>query len=217
MSLPHPVVVTGASTGIGRATTRALVERGVRVYPTVRREADAAELRTELGEWAVKRSYAEFAAADAQRAGEFQTLARKHGVPTPRAVTTRDGRYGHPVAGTLGMPAKQFFLWNVIGALLWTDGIILVGYLLAQQIYDAIGDKIDRYILPVVVLIVFLSVLPILIEMWRERKAKKAGAGVGAAESIAVVGVATVAGVADAIHDAVDDDEPRDHRPRHSA
>lgn len=50
MSLPHPVVVTGASTGIGRATTTALVERGLRVFPTVRREADAAELRTELGE-----------------------------------------------------------------------------------------------------------------------------------------------------------------------
>lgn len=50
MSLPHPVVVTGASTGIGRATAAALVEHGVRVFPTVRREADAAALRTEMGE-----------------------------------------------------------------------------------------------------------------------------------------------------------------------
>ncbi len=42
----------------------------------------------------------------------------------------------NPVAGTLGMPARQFFLWNVVGAILWTDGILLVGYLLAKQIYD---------------------------------------------------------------------------------
>src|SRR5688500_8444203 len=52
----------------------------------------------------------------------------------------------NPVAGTLGMPAKQFFLWNVVGAILWTDGIILVGYFLAERIAAAVGDKIDRYI-----------------------------------------------------------------------
>ncbi len=40
----------------------------------------------------------------------------------------------NPVAGMLGMPAKQFLMWNVIGAILWTDGIILAGYLLAAQI-----------------------------------------------------------------------------------
>ena len=111
----------------------------------------------------------------------------------------------NPVAGTLGMPAKQFFLWNVIGAILWTDGIILVGYLLAQQIYDAIGDKIDRYILPVVVLIVFLSVLPILIELIRERKHKKK-----AATAVAVVAAATVAGVVETVREHVDDDDHPD-------
>ncbi|HWS37243.1 MAG TPA: DedA family protein [Actinoplanes sp.] len=106
----------------------------------------------------------------------------------------------NPVAGTLGMPAKQFFVWNVVGAILWTDGIILIGYLLAQQIYDLVGDHIDRYILPVVVLIVLISVLPIGIELLRERKAKKNGTHTGPeiAESFGVVGAATVAGVADA-------------------
>jgi thiamine kinase-like enzyme len=58
-------------------------------------------LRTERGHWAVKRSYWEFAAADAQRAGEFQNLARAHGVPTPAAMTTRTGDYGLDIAGTL--------------------------------------------------------------------------------------------------------------------
>src|SRR5688572_25365401 len=43
----------------------------------------------------------------------------------------------NPVAGTLGMPAKKFFVWNVVGAILWTDGIILIGHMLAEQIYNA--------------------------------------------------------------------------------
>ncbi len=108
----------------------------------------------------------------------------------------------NPVAGTLGMPAKQFFLWNVIGAILWTDGIILVGYLLAERIYAAIGEKIDRYILPVVLLIIFVSVLPILIELIRERKHKKK-----AATAVAVVAAATVAGVVETVREHVDDDD----------
>lgn len=43
-------VVTGASSGIGLATCRLLVERGHRVFATVRRPEDAASLRGELGE-----------------------------------------------------------------------------------------------------------------------------------------------------------------------
>lgn len=41
------VVVTGASTGIGRETARRLVAAGFRVFGTVRREEDAAVLRAE--------------------------------------------------------------------------------------------------------------------------------------------------------------------------
>jgi thiamine kinase-like enzyme len=58
-------------------------------------------LVSDRGVWAVKRSYGEFPAADAQRAGVFQNLAREHGVPTPVAVTTAAGHYGEEVAGTL--------------------------------------------------------------------------------------------------------------------
>lgn len=119
----------------------------------------------------------------------------------------------NPVAGTLGMPARQFLLWNIVGAILWTDGIILIGYLLAQQIYDAIGDQIDHYILPVVALVVLISILPILIEILRERRAKKRNPSEpGPATAIGVVAAATVAGIADAVHDEVED-----HKPRHSA
>jgi membrane-associated protein len=80
----------------------------------------------------------------------------------------------NPVAGVLGMPAKTFLLWNVVGGILWTDGIILAGWALAKQIRDVIPDgQIDKYILPAVALIVFISILPILIEVIRERRNKR--------------------------------------------
>lgn len=43
------VVVTGASTGIGRATAGVLTKAGYRVFGSVRKQEDGAQLRTELG------------------------------------------------------------------------------------------------------------------------------------------------------------------------
>jgi NAD(P)-dependent dehydrogenase (short-subunit alcohol dehydrogenase family) len=48
--LPRAVVVTGVSTGIGRATVLELVGAGFRVFGTVRREADAESLRQQFPE-----------------------------------------------------------------------------------------------------------------------------------------------------------------------
>lgn len=44
------VVVTGASTGIGRGIAKVMTARGFRVFGSVRRQADADRLRAELGE-----------------------------------------------------------------------------------------------------------------------------------------------------------------------
>jgi NAD(P)-dependent dehydrogenase (short-subunit alcohol dehydrogenase family) len=43
------VVITGASTGIGWATAKLLLERGFRVFGSVRKQADADRLRAEFG------------------------------------------------------------------------------------------------------------------------------------------------------------------------
>jgi membrane-associated protein len=77
----------------------------------------------------------------------------------------------NPVAGMLGMPARTFFLWNVVGGVLWTDGIIFAAYLLG----DTLGENfpVDKYLLPVIAVILVLSVVPILIEFLRDRRAKK--------------------------------------------
>src|SRR6202049_711455 len=43
------VVITGASTGIGWATSKLLLDRGFRVFGSVRKQADADRLKTEFG------------------------------------------------------------------------------------------------------------------------------------------------------------------------
>jgi membrane-associated protein len=90
----------------------------------------------------------------------------------------------NPIAGVLEMPARTFFLWNVVGAILWTDGILLLGYYLAEQITRVIpADEIDKYILPVVAVIVAISVLPIVAEVWRERRKKRRARATAAASA----------------------------------
>jgi membrane-associated protein len=81
----------------------------------------------------------------------------------------------NPVAGMLHMPARRFLLWNVIGGLLWTEGVILAGYLPARKLRDTIGaTNIDKYLLPVVAVIVLLSLLPIGFEILHARRERAA-------------------------------------------
>jgi len=75
----------------------------------------------------------------------------------------------NPVVGIIGIPTKVFIFWNVLGAIVWTDGILLLGYLLGEKI----EGSIDKYLLPIIGLIIALSLLPILLEIYRERKRKK--------------------------------------------
>jgi len=75
----------------------------------------------------------------------------------------------NPVVGIIGIPTKVFILWNILGAIIWTDGILLLGYLLGEKI----EGSIDKYLLPIIGLIIALSLLPILFELYRERKRKK--------------------------------------------
>ena len=83
----------------------------------------------------------------------------------------------NPVAGVLRVPAGKFFVWNAVGGLIWTDGILLAGYYLAKQITDRIpADKLDLYILPAVAVIVLISVIPIFIEIVRTRRAARRAA-----------------------------------------
>ncbi|HEX2038853.1 MAG TPA: DedA family protein [Acidimicrobiales bacterium] len=69
------------------------------------------------------------------------------------------------VAGVGRMHYPTFVRFNVVGGLLWGVGVTLLGYVLGDTIPD-----IDKYLLPVIALIVFLSVLPILFELRKARR-----------------------------------------------
>ncbi|MSR68585.1 DedA family protein [Candidatus Saccharibacteria bacterium] len=59
------------------------------------------------------------------------------------------------IAGVGIMKYKRFFVFNVIGALLWAVGVTLLGYFAGNAIPD-----VDRYLLPIVLLIIFASIVP---------------------------------------------------------
>jgi membrane-associated protein len=72
------------------------------------------------------------------------------------------------MVGIINVPNKTFIFWNILGAIIWTDTILLLGYLLGEKI----KGSIDTYLLPIIGLIIFLSLLPIIFEVLRERKRK---------------------------------------------
>jgi membrane-associated protein len=77
----------------------------------------------------------------------------------------------NPVTGMLGLSPRRFLLWNVVGGVLWTDLVLLAGYLPARALRDTIGAaNIDTYLLPVTVAIVLVSFIPIALEIRRARR-----------------------------------------------
>jgi membrane-associated protein len=75
----------------------------------------------------------------------------------------------NPLCGIARVPAGKFFLWNVIGGILWSDGVVLLGYLLGERL----KGSIDKYILPVIAVIILLSLLPLVLEIMREVRTKR--------------------------------------------
>ena len=71
------------------------------------------------------------------------------------------------IVGVAGMSRTRFFLYNVIGAVLWGGGVTLLGAWLGQ--YAWVGKNIDL----IFVVIVLVSVLPIAIEFLRGRSARR--------------------------------------------
>jgi len=74
----------------------------------------------------------------------------------------------NPVCGVTNLDRKLFSTWNAIGAIIWTQVAIGIGYLLG----DVIKGSVNRYLYPVVVLIVLISLVPLFIEVYKERKNK---------------------------------------------
>ncbi len=85
------------------------------------------------------------------------------------------------VAGIGEMEYKRFLMFNVLGGFFWAVGVTVAGYFLAAIIG---ADNIDKYLLPIIALIVLVSVAPPAYHLWKERQAgKKEAALAEAAEA----------------------------------
>ena len=95
-----------------------------------------------------------------RRFGYAPSIVLARFVPIVRTFLT-------PMAGAARVPMSTFATWNVVGGLVWTIGLVLLGH--------AIGNVgvIRRHIDLLAVLVVLLSVLPLAIEIGRRaRKAR---------------------------------------------
>lgn len=70
------------------------------------------------------------------------------------------------VAGLGKMRYSTFLVYNIIGAVLWGIGLPIVGYFLGSTI-----PGIDKYLLPIIVGIVFVSISPGAYHMIKEYRA----------------------------------------------
>jgi membrane-associated protein len=91
--------------------------------------------------------------------GKAIVLARF--VPVVRTVL-------NPLAGIIGVPQRVFALWQVAGGLLWSIGVVLAGYWLGSHLHN-----VDHYLLPIIAVIIAVSLLPILVELVRARRASR--------------------------------------------
>jgi len=67
------------------------------------------------------------------------------------------------VAGVGAMRYPRFLAFNVVGGILWAIGLPCAGYFLGSVIPD-----VDRYLLPIILLIIAVSVAPTAFHLWRE-------------------------------------------------
>lgn len=77
------------------------------------------------------------------------------------------------VIGTAEMPYAKFLTYSVMGGLLWISTMVLAGYFLGGVIERAFNIKLEDHIEEVVIVVVFLSLLPPIIEFAKSRFGKK--------------------------------------------
>jgi membrane-associated protein len=69
------------------------------------------------------------------------------------------------------MRYRTFFTFNVVGGAIWSLAGILLGYGLGKRF-----PQLETYITPIIVLIIFLSLIPVFLEVRKSRVRAKARA-----------------------------------------
>ena len=75
----------------------------------------------------------------------------------------------NPICGVVQLDRKTFSTWNAIGAVIWTQVAIGIGYLLG----DALSTKANTYLYGVVAIIVLITAAPMALEVLKEWRTKR--------------------------------------------
>ena len=74
----------------------------------------------------------------------------------------------NPVCGVVLLERKLFSTWNAIGAIIWTQVAIGIGYLLG----DLIEGSVNKYLYPIIAVVVLITLIPLINNIYKERKLK---------------------------------------------
>ncbi len=72
------------------------------------------------------------------------------------------------LAGVGRMRWSRFFFYNIVGGFLWVFGLSLGGYFLGRVV-----PNVDRYIIPIVLLIIVASIAPTLVHLLRNKESRR--------------------------------------------
>lgn len=72
------------------------------------------------------------------------------------------------VAGIGSMQYRQFLIYNLLGGSLWAIGVTLAGYFLGSSI-----PNVDKYLLPIVVVIILISVAPAIYHVLKDQERRQ--------------------------------------------
>jgi len=72
------------------------------------------------------------------------------------------------LAGVGTMHYRTFLTYNIIGGFLWSIGLCGLGYFLGSAV-----PSVDRYLLPIIAIIVLISILPGITEFFKHRRRQK--------------------------------------------
>ena len=75
----------------------------------------------------------------------------------------------NPICGVVQLDRKTFSTWNAIGAIIWTQVAIGIGYLLG----DALSTRANTYLYGVVAVILLVTGLPMVLEVFKEWRTKR--------------------------------------------
>ncbi|MCA9907817.1 MAG: DedA family protein, partial [Anaerolineae bacterium] len=67
------------------------------------------------------------------------------------------------------MEYRRFVSYNIVGGLLWAVGVTSAGFLLGNVIPD-----VDKYLLPIIIVIILVSVAPSAYHVLKEKETRDA-------------------------------------------